>query len=292
MTAPSVRRLLPLLAPLLLAAGGCASPTTGRVRDAHLLWSPPPGQKEVASYEQLGPFWERVETPDGAVRRSVRPFVWTDIRSAEAGVEHKEILWPVWSRDRRADQVSWRFLCFFGMDKDVTGEGSPQDRSWIFPLWFSGTSKAGEDYAALFPVHGTIREMFWDRISFTLFPLWATWDRNDCHTWSVLWPFVQRQTGPGRDAWRVIPFWGHTTVEGRLDARFAGSTPASSCGRSGRRPATRGSTPAATGCSGRSSDASTARTRTRGSSSPRSSTSRTAAASFPTTARSTRPGRS
>ena len=113
---PPLRRLAVLLAPLALAAGGCASPTTGRVRDAHLLWSPPPGQKEVASYEQLGPFWERVETPDGAVRRSVRPFVWTDVRSAEEGVSHTEVLWPLYSVDRRADQVSWRVLCFFGMD--------------------------------------------------------------------------------------------------------------------------------------------------------------------------------
>ena len=135
MTSPSLPRLLPLLlAPLLLAAGGCASPTTGRVRDAHLLWKAPPEAKEVASYEQLGPFWERVEMPDGAVRRSVRPFVWTDVRSAEEGVSHTEVFWPLYSVDRRADQVSWRFLCFFGMDKDVTGEGSPQDRNWLFPL--------------------------------------------------------------------------------------------------------------------------------------------------------------
>ncbi len=209
-----------LTVPALLAGSGCASPTTGRVRDAHLLWSPPPEAREVASYRQLGPFYERVETQDGAVRRSVRPFLWTDIRAAEAGVEHLEALWPVYARERRAGQTSWRLLCFFGMDKDTTGSGSPQDRAWLFPLWFAGTSKRGEPYAALFPLHGTIREMYWDRISFTLFPLWATWDRNDCHTWSVLWPLVQRQTGPGRDAWRVIPFWGRTKVDGRLDARF------------------------------------------------------------------------
>ena len=77
---------------------------------------------------------------------------------------------------------------------------SPQDRTWLFPFWFSGTSKAGDPYAALFPIHGSIREMYWERIGFTLFPLWVTWDRNDSHTWSVLWPFVQRQKGPKRDA--------------------------------------------------------------------------------------------
>ena len=217
---PAVRRLAAALLACLLFAGGCASPTTGRVRDAHLLWEGDPAKRQIASFEQFGPFYQRVETADGAVRRSVRPFLWTGIESAEPGVSHEEILGPVWARERRAGQTAWRFLIFFGMDKDVTGEGSPQDRTWLFPLWFSGTTRDGEDYAALFPIHGTIREMYWERIGFTLFPLWVTWDRNDSHTWSVLWPFVQRQKGPKRDAWRILPFWGRTRVEGERTSHF------------------------------------------------------------------------
>ncbi|MBQ3811339.1 MAG: hypothetical protein II839_11025 [Kiritimatiellae bacterium] len=208
-----------LLAAALLA-GGCASPTTGRVRDAHLLWSGSPEERRIVRYEQAGPFWERVETADGAVRTSWRPFLYTDIVSADPSVSHDEILWPVWSRNRRGDEVSWRFLVFFGMDKDVGDAVSPQDRTWLFPFWFSGTSKKGDPYAALFPIHGSIREMYWEKIGFTLFPLWVTWDRNGNHTWSVLWPFIQHQTGPGRDAWRIIPFWGRTRVEGKQYSRF------------------------------------------------------------------------
>ena len=209
-----------LAAAAALLAGGCASPTTGRVRDAHLLWSPAPAERRIARYEQAGPFYERVETADGAVRTSYRPFLWTDIVAADPSVSHDEALWPVWSRSRRGDEVSWRFLVFFGMDKDTGDAVSPQDRTWIFPFWFSGTSKQGDPYAALFPLHGSIREMYWEKIGFTAFPIWVTWDRNGNHTWSVLWPFVQRQTGPKRDAWRIIPFWGRTRVKDELYARF------------------------------------------------------------------------
>ena len=213
------RLLFPLLA-AAFAAGGCASPTTGRVRDAHLLWSGDPAARQVVRYEQAGPFYERVETAEGAVRRSVRPFLWTDVRAAEPGVSHREVLWPLYAREQRERETAWRFLFFFGMDKDSAPEGVPQDRTWLFPFWFSGTSRAGEDYAALFPLCGTIREMYWEKISFALFPLWAEWDRNGNHTWSALWPLVQRQTGPRRDAWRIVPFWGHTVVSNELDASF------------------------------------------------------------------------
>ncbi|MBR1837214.1 MAG: hypothetical protein IJ783_07990, partial [Kiritimatiellae bacterium] len=193
---------------------------TGRVRDAHLLWNGPPESRRVVAYERGGPFWERVETADGAVRTSLRPFLRTEIRSAEPDVSHLEVLWPLYSREKRVRETAWRFLFFFGMDKDGTDEAEVQDRTWLFPLWFSGTSRDGRDYAALFPFGGTIREMYWERVSFALFPLWCEWDRAGHHTWSALWPFVQRQTGGGRDAWRVLPFWGRTRVDGKMESRF------------------------------------------------------------------------
>ena len=59
---PAVRRLAAALLPCLLFAGGCASPTTGRVRDAHLLWEGDPAKRQIASFEQFGPFYQRVES--------------------------------------------------------------------------------------------------------------------------------------------------------------------------------------------------------------------------------------
>ena len=210
--------ILSLLA-LCLFPAGCQSPATGRVRDAHLLWSASPAEREIAEVEQLGPFYEKTVTRDGAVRRSVRPLLWTDIRAADGTTAHTEVLWPLYAREQRAQDTAWRFLWFHGVDRQPQGS-TPHDRTWLIPFWFSGTAKDGQSYAALWPLYGTIREMWWDEISFTLFPLWVTWDRGDLHTWSVLWPFVMRQTGPGRDAWRIFPFWGHTVAEGKFEARY------------------------------------------------------------------------
>lgn len=207
-----------VLGALLLC--GCASAPTGHMRDAHLLWNSEPAEREVVDYEQFGPFWERVETVDGAVRRSVRPLLWTDIATRDREVQTTEWLWPIYSQTRRGDSISRRFLFFFNLDKNLR-DPDAQGRLWLAPFWFSGRTRGGEDYAALFPFYGTIREMWWDRIDFTMFPFWVTWDKNGNHTWSVLWPFVQHQVGPRREAWRIVPFWGHTVSErDGLDARF------------------------------------------------------------------------
>ena len=188
-------------------------------RDAHLLWSPSPKEREIAECRQFGPFYEKVVTAEGTSRESVRPFLWTRIKSGDGMVSHDEYLWPLYACERRDGNVSWRFLCFFGMNRQPSGSNS-QDRTWLIPFWFSGTAKTGDSYAALWPIYGTIREMWWDRIDFTLFPLWVTWDRADNHTWSVLWPFVMHQTGPERDAWRIFPFWGHTVADGKFESRY------------------------------------------------------------------------
>lgn len=203
-----------------LLCGGCASAPTGRARDAHLLWGRPAEGRKISGARKAGPFWEEVRTEDGARRESWRPLLHTRVEAAEPGVALSEWLWPLYSRSERAGQTAWRFLIFSGMEKDASGETSPQDRTWLFPFWFSGTAKTGEDYAALFPLGGTIREMYYDRISFALFPLWATWDRNGNHTWSALWPIVQRQTGPRRDATRIFPLWGRSKFDGHYDASF------------------------------------------------------------------------
>ena len=214
-----MRKLATTVACAALCAG-CASAPTGRSRDAHLLWGKAPEGREISAVEKAGPFWEKVETADGARRESWRPLLHTRIEAAEPGTALSEWFWPLYSRSERAGQSAWRLLIFSGMDKDGADESSPQDRTWLFPLWFSGTAKTGEDYAALFPLGGTIREMYYDRISFVLFPFYVEWDRNGNHAWSALWPIVQRQTGPRRDATRIFPFWGRSKFDGHYDASF------------------------------------------------------------------------
>lgn len=198
---------------------GCSTPTTGRVRDAHLLYGDDPAVRRIESAEQFGPFYEHVATAAGSERTSLRPFIYTKITAADGQAVHQEAVWPVYSSNRRDESLSWRFLTCFGADYD-TADPESYSRLWAFPLWFQGQTKAGEDYAALFPVYGTIRNLYWDRIFFALFPLWVEYDRAGNHSWSFLWPIFSRTTGENADGFKVFPVYGQMEHIGNAKSRF------------------------------------------------------------------------
>ncbi|MGI5869408.1 MAG: hypothetical protein ACOX9C_08200 [Kiritimatiellia bacterium] len=221
-TCRPLRRIAAAALPLALAllAGGCASPTTGRVRDAHLLrgdWRRPAA---IADVRQAGPFYEHVATEDGAVRDSWRPLLHTRISAAGGEASRDEWLWPVYGANRRGEALSWRFLVWFGQDADTTDDDSAH-RLWLFPIWFQGRTKRGEDYAALFPLHGTIRDMYADRLQFTLFPLWLEVDRAGNRTQNVLWPLFSRTRGETANGFKAFPFYGRLERTGKSREHFA-----------------------------------------------------------------------
>jgi hypothetical protein len=191
-------------AALLLA--GCVSPPTGRVRDAHLLWADDPGARQISAVSEFGPFHEKVTAASGAERISYRPFLYTSVADTNQLARREEILWPLYESNRRGDSLSWRFLLFFG--QNTANSAGEKSHDWIFPFWFHGRTRAGEDYAAFFPFYGTVRDIWWDRIHFAAFPLWVEYDRAGYNTWSVLWPFISRTTGESGSGYKVLPFYG------------------------------------------------------------------------------------
>lgn len=203
----------------LLLAGGCASPSTGRVRDAHLMQQDWRAPTKLTTVEKAGPFYEKVETADGAIRESWRPFLSTRIQAADGVASRREILWPIYGENRRGDSVSWRFLTCFGYDADVTDSQSTS-RLWAFPVWFMGRTQRGEAYTAFFPFYGTIREMYADRIDFAFFPIWARVKRLGNQTDAILWPIYTRTTGPTAEGFKFFPFYGEMDRKGRAQERF------------------------------------------------------------------------
>jgi len=212
-----IRATFPVVVPLLLS--GCATSPTGRMRDAHLLYTRDPDARQVTAVETFGPFYERVETASGAVRTSYRPFLHTRISAAGGEAVRTETGWPIYGANRRGDALSWRFLLCFGANADVTDPDSAR-RVWAFPFWFHGRTPAGEDYAALFPLYGTIRNMFWDRIRFVGFPLWVEYDRAGLSTKSVLWPIFSRTTGERGGGFNVFPFYGQMAWYEKSEASY------------------------------------------------------------------------
>ena len=200
---------IPLLPILLLA--GCSSPPTGRMRDAHLLSTGKPAERRIAEVKEFGPLREEVTTASGATRVSYRPFLYTNIFDPAADAERTEILWPFFEANRRNDAYSWRFMLFFGGnrgERNLAADGREMYHTWIFPFLYYGRTRQGEDYAALWPVYGTVRDIWWDRIHFAAFPLWLEYERAGYHTWCVLWPIFSRTTGEYGHGWTAFPFYG------------------------------------------------------------------------------------
>jgi hypothetical protein len=162
----------------------------------------------------LGPIYDKTRSPEEWESRAIRPFYhrWGH---EESEVVRKEILWPLGTYRQREDAAYWRFLLTYRWNWDVTDPDS-RHRTWIFPIYFQGRTAKGENYLAVFPFGGTIKDApFWDQISFVLFPLFVESKINDIHSRSWLWPIISKTKGAGVRRFRIFPFYGYNEREGR-----------------------------------------------------------------------------
>ena len=213
---PPLRAPGPAVLAAAALAAGCAGPRVGRTVDASL-----PGYAEdsIRAVREAGPFYERVETEAGGRRSSYRPLLHTRV-DAPDGTRFREVLWPLYADRLEHERFGWRFLTVWGRDADVDDPGSPW-HVWAVPLWFQGRAKTGEDYAALFPIGGTMRDFLtFDRFRFVLWPIWSEAERNGIHSSYWFWPIFSRAEGKGHHNLRVFPFWGRVRKDGEWDRRF------------------------------------------------------------------------
>jgi hypothetical protein len=124
---------------------------------------------EVVSRFRIGPFFEFRATREGGTFWAVRPF-YSKVSDPVTDTRVCDVAWPLSTFHRDREQSWWRVVLAYGSDSDVARD----DSAWkaaLFPLYFQGRTRSGEDYWALFPVYGHIPHMlFMDDIDFTLFP--------------------------------------------------------------------------------------------------------------------------
>ncbi|QBG47712.1 hypothetical protein EGM51_10025 [Verrucomicrobia bacterium S94] len=131
----------------------------------------------------------------------------------------KDYLWPLYTQKGFKDETYSRFL-FFGHSAEFEAD-TERHRNWIFPFWFSGINKEGENYWALFPIYGNLYEfMARDEASFVFFPAWYTSRINDVESWTVLWPLISSAQGDKVDRFRVLPFYGHNRLKGEFEKTY------------------------------------------------------------------------
>jgi hypothetical protein len=94
-------------------------------------------------------------------------------------------------------------------------------RRWLLPFYFQGRGAGGENYFALFPLGGTIREFLGrDDIAFVLFPLFGKSRVNEVKTTSVLWPVFSHTRGDGIARDRIFPIYGKSALAGKYEKKF------------------------------------------------------------------------
>jgi len=133
----------------------------------------------------------------------------------ETDYEQLDVLWPVLTWRRYGAEARLQLLQLFNLTSATTQAGTNVHRLTLFPIYFQQWSDAPEqNYWALFPVHGTIRDRFFrDEIRFSLFPLYAQSRKRDVVTVNWLYPVFHVRHGQGLRGWQVWPVAGHERKE-------------------------------------------------------------------------------
>ncbi|MCX7590962.1 MAG: hypothetical protein N2255_04970, partial [Kiritimatiellae bacterium] len=166
-----------------------------------------------------GPVFESQKTQDHRSFQAVRP-IYSSFADPQRDETRREFLWPLGIVRDFQGQRFWLFLIAFGHDFDVSSDLS-RCRTVILPLFFNGRDATGNEYLALFPFGGTIREFAGrDEIRFVLFPFYSKSIVRDAETLSILWPIFSYTHGGDVLRYRVFPFYGRSINEGRWDKAF------------------------------------------------------------------------
>ena len=164
------------------------------------------GGGSLVSNWHIGPFFEYRRTePGGATFWAVRPF-YSEIDAPASRTAVNDVLWPLVSYRSHADAAWWNaFLLLYG-------DSRASDPSWtfnVFPFWFSGTTRKGEDYWGFFPFYGTHPHfLLMDDFSCVLWPIWHSYEVKGVRSHAVCWPFVTWRDDP-RPGIGVWPFYGY-----------------------------------------------------------------------------------
>jgi hypothetical protein len=156
---------------------------------------------QVESWEGAGPFLFSQNTNKTGRVSGFRPlFVTAD--NVDRGGREVTFLYPLFLYREWSDSYSWSVFELINRSgprgKTTAVDDASGRRSLdIWPFWFSrNTGSPESSYRALFPIAGTARR-FWgyDRVSWTLFPLYSQASRHGYTTTAVPWPFIRITKG-------------------------------------------------------------------------------------------------
>ncbi len=184
----------------------------------------PDGQ--LVELDVLWPLIHYERDADGTTDLRLRP-LWRRTENATASKVEHQFLVPLGEARFDPTEDVLRFLPLFYYREHLhEGRAGEWDRDWFFtPFIWGGSSAGGEDYLAVFPIYGSIPNIFtYDRFTWILFPLlwWSQYgDATGVHMFGSLISWSSREDPNRVHWWRVLPFYGETIVPGKSESYMA-----------------------------------------------------------------------
>lgn len=183
--------------------------------------SPDGSATSEVTVSQGGPLGFGWWTTGGRSAGGVRPF-YIFRRDPVDHVVEQDVLYPLLMRREYGPDVQWSLmeLVNFVGPKDRAAPGERQFDVW--PFYFSRhTGDPATTYHALFPIHGTIvNRLGYDRLSWTLFPLYGRFEQHGVTTTTTPWPFIKVVEGAGTHGFALWPLFGWREKTGDFSERF------------------------------------------------------------------------
>ncbi|MBI5771511.1 MAG: hypothetical protein HZA93_27305 [Verrucomicrobia bacterium] len=173
-----------------------------------------------------GPLWFARPAAEGATTAGFRPF-WVQTADARGDFRSATFLYPLFSYKADDEIASWSVFKLINRTARRPGAAEPgsllgtQETFDVWPFWFSRTTGEPEQqYRALFPIAGTVRgRLGFERLSWTLFPLYVENEKKGAVTTSTPWPFV-RVTRGAATGFALWPLYGSVERPGVSRDRY------------------------------------------------------------------------
>ncbi len=167
-----------------------------------MIFRKPRADSDGNTASGIRPFWVQLHTPEGAFRAGY--FLYPLFSYTEDENTYK---WSVFELIRRTDRKA--------AAAPVKSTFEQNGEFEIFPFWFSRQTGDGElSYKALFPIYGTIKnKLGFERLSWTLFPLYVENEKRGAVTTSTPWPIIRRTRGAAH-GWGVWPLFNYVDRPG------------------------------------------------------------------------------
>ena len=160
----------------------------------------------------------------GDTARGFRPF-WVALDDPRGRLRARYVLYPLFSYTLTdAETYKWSLFELIRRTDRLPGAGPARTEFDehgefdVFPFWFSRrTPDPADSYRALFPLVGTVKhKLGFERLSWTLFPLYVENEKKGATTTFAPWPIIRHRTG-AEHGWGLWPLYDRAVRPGVHD---------------------------------------------------------------------------